>query len=201
MKTIYKQGGLFDNPRPGMAPLSASRQELAIKWQGYAYKLARQYCSSYGGDQEEWNSVALEALVIAASKFDELRPSLVMGAGNFMSALWHRVRAHLNDYRRRLHMCGITAVSRTVTLERKELPQSVVDHRRDAGGRAGMQEAFESLDERECDVVHGLYSRDETLEKIGGRYGVSRERVRQIKDKALGKMRRVLERREYAGCN
>lgn len=183
-----------------MNPLSPSRQALALKWRGYACKLARRYWSAYGGDIDEWQSVALEALVIAASKFDELRPSLAVGTGNFCTALWWRVRSHLGEYRRRLHMCGITYAPRSTPLERGDLPD-VVDHRGVAGGNEELQVAVESLDDREYDMIHGIYSRKETLETVGQKYGVSKERARQIKAKALGKMRRVLERREHASCN
>ena len=43
---------------------------------------------------------------------------------------------------------------------------------------------------------------EHTLEKIGLKFGITRERVRQIESKALGRMRRILDRerrKELAG--
>ena len=43
----------------------------------------------------------------------------------------------------------------------------------------------------------GLASEDElTLKEIGSQYSLSRERIRQLQEQALGKIRRELKRRE-----
>lgn len=61
-------------------------------------------------------------------------------------------------------------------------------------------EALEFLTPRERDVVESLFGlrspggATETLAVIGGRLGVSRERVRQVKNRALDKMRRRAHR-------
>ncbi|MGZ4403601.1 MAG: sigma-70 family RNA polymerase sigma factor [Gaiellaceae bacterium] len=50
----------------------------------------------------------------------------------------------------------------------------------------------ETLDEREREIVYshyGLGRRAETLQEIGGRLGLSAERVRQLEERALGKLR------------
>ncbi|MGZ6565306.1 MAG: sigma-70 family RNA polymerase sigma factor [Solirubrobacteraceae bacterium] len=50
----------------------------------------------------------------------------------------------------------------------------------------------ETLDEREREIVYahyGLGRRSETLQEIGGRLGLSAERVRQLEERALGKLR------------
>jgi RNA polymerase primary sigma factor len=53
--------------------------------------------------------------------------------------------------------------------------------------------AMATLGEREAEVIRGFYGLDSgepaTLEEIGGRLGLSRERIRQIKDMALAKLR------------
>ena len=55
------------------------------------------------------------------------------------------------------------------------------------------KEVLNSLSEREADVLRYYFGLDGypemTLEKIGGKYGLTRERVRQIKEKAIGKLR------------
>lgn len=56
------------------------------------------------------------------------------------------------------------------------------------------------LDERELDIIRfrfGLNGGDErTLEEVGERFGVTRERIRQIQNAALKKLRKMLEKRE-----
>ena len=58
--------------------------------------------------------------------------------------------------------------------------------------RAEIAEALQFLNERECNVVEaffGINQMEMTLEEIGDKYGLTRERVRQIKEKALRKLR------------
>lgn len=50
------------------------------------------------------------------------------------------------------------------------------------------------LTERERDVLESHLQREQTLEEIGERHSVSRERIRQIEEKALQKLRAKLER-------
>ena len=61
-------------------------------------------------------------------------------------------------------------------------------------------ELLERLDDREISVIRerfGLNGRNEqTLEQIGHRFGVTRERIRQIEAGALRKLRKLVERRE-----
>ncbi len=61
-------------------------------------------------------------------------------------------------------------------------------------------ELLERLDTREISVIRerfGLNGRNErTLEQIGQRFGVTRERIRQIEAGALRKLRKLVERRE-----
>lgn len=55
-----------------------------------------------------------------------------------------------------------------------------------------IQECFQSLSPREVKILSrrsGMYGEVETLEDIGNRFGVTRERIRQIENKALKKLR------------
>jgi RNA polymerase primary sigma factor len=58
--------------------------------------------------------------------------------------------------------------------------------------RAEINTALRSLNERERNVVEaffGINQPEMTLEEIGERYGLTRERVRQIKEKAIRRLR------------
>lgn len=58
-----------------------------------------------------------------------------------------------------------------------------------------------ALTDRERDVLEAHLQREQTLEEIGARHGVSRERIRQIKEKAFQKLRVKLERSPRASRN
>ena len=54
-------------------------------------------------------------------------------------------------------------------------------------------DALHTLNERERNVIecfYGINQPEMTLEEIGDRYGLTRERVRQIREKALRKLRK-----------
>lgn len=56
-----------------------------------------------------------------------------------------------------------------------------------------IEEALDTLDEREREVIKLYFGLDGThgmtLEEIGSKFGLTRERIRQIKEKALGRLR------------
>jgi len=63
-----------------------------------------------------------------------------------------------------------------------------------------LRELVGQLDERELTIIRYRYGLDggpeRTLEEVGNRFGVTRERIRQIQGSALGKLRRMMERRD-----
>ena len=53
-------------------------------------------------------------------------------------------------------------------------------------------DALKTLNERERNVIEAFYGINQpelTLEEIGSKYGLTRERVRQIKEKAIRRLR------------
>ena len=68
--------------------------------------------------------------------------------------------------------------------------------------RAVIREMMEELDGREQKVIAcrfglGEIDEPETLEQVGSRLGVTKERVRQIEVRTLEKLRRIVERRAF----
>lgn len=71
---------------------------------------------------------------------------------------------------------------------------------RDNNQNSALRALVDSLDPREAEIIRyrfGLDGRDElTLEEVGARFRVTRERVRQLQNLALSKMRKALSRQE-----
>ena len=63
-----------------------------------------------------------------------------------------------------------------------------------------LQEMVKTLDQREATILRYRFGLDggseKTLEEVGERFGVTRERVRQIQNIALNKLRRMIEKLE-----
>lgn len=77
------------------------------------------------------------------------------------------------------------------------------DEVRNAGLSVSLEDAMSQLRDRERQIIRAYFGLDgkdpETLEEIGQRLGVTRERVRQIKQRALAKLRRS-EQKERLGA-
>lgn len=65
-----------------------------------------------------------------------------------------------------------------------------------------LEDLLQLLDERETEIIDSRFGlsgkKAMTLEEISRNFGVSRERIRQLQNIALGKMRRALNRKEAA---
>jgi len=65
---------------------------------------------------------------------------------------------------------------------------------------AMLQEMVKTLDDREATILRYRFGLDggteKTLEEVGQKFGVTRERVRQIQNIALNKLRKMIEKRE-----
>lgn len=63
-----------------------------------------------------------------------------------------------------------------------------------------IRELIDQLDERELTIIRYRFGLDggpeRTLEEVGTKFGVTRERIRQIQNVALAKLRRMLEKRD-----
>jgi RNA polymerase sigma-32 factor len=75
------------------------------------------------------------------------------------------------------------------------LPDAIVQDRIDEERRSTwLRDALAVLDERELKIIRArqLADQSQTLEALGAMLGISKERVRQIENRALQKLRRVL---------
>ena len=61
----------------------------------------------------------------------------------------------------------------------------------------GLNRALEALPERHKEILTMYYCEDKTLEEIGNKFGVTRERIRQLREYALSEMRHPLMRKWY----
>jgi RNA polymerase sigma-32 factor len=86
-------------------------------------------------------------------------------------------------------------------VDSKPLPDELVGEIIDGGRRSDwLRDALTVLSERELRILRErqLVEEATTLESLGGRLGISKERVRQIESRALEKLRRVLTERHPA---
>src|SRR3984957_14607905 len=71
---------------------------------------------------------------------------------------------------------------------------------RDKNLRDGVSELLELLDDRERRIIFQRFGLDggkpKTLEEVGQKFGVTRERIRQLQNTALAKLRRALNKKE-----
>ena len=71
---------------------------------------------------------------------------------------------------------------------------------RDKNMRDELSELLEVLDDREREIIFKRFGLDggkpKTLEEVGKKFGVTRERIRQVQNIALAKLRRALAKRE-----
>ncbi|HWH72223.1 MAG TPA: RNA polymerase sigma factor RpoD/SigA [Candidatus Sulfotelmatobacter sp.] len=81
--------------------------------------------------------------------------------------------------------------------ERAETPYEQLEEKTITGM---LQEMMKTLDRREATILRARFGLDgepeKTLEEVGEQFGVTRERVRQLQNLALGKLRRMIEKLE-----
>lgn len=75
------------------------------------------------------------------------------------------------------------------------LPVDIVDSRKRAGQIRGWLEMLEPNESAVLRLRFGIDGESQTLEKIGGVFGVTRERIRQIEVRALGKLKKIMEKK------
>jgi RNA polymerase primary sigma factor len=81
--------------------------------------------------------------------------------------------------------------------ERAETPYERLEEKTNV---ALIRELVSTLDAREKEILRQRFGLDgdneKTLEEVGEQFGVTRERIRQIQEIALRKLRKMIEKRE-----
>ena len=90
-----------------------------------------------------------------------------------------------------------TELGETVGDENARTPFELL---RDKDLRDEVSDLFEVLDDRERTIIFQRFGLDgpkpKTLEEVGKKFGVTRERIRQLQNIALAKLRRALSKKE-----
>lgn len=92
----------------------------------------------------------------------------------------------------RSHEYGEGAEFQDSLLDESPSPESLTADREESGYRMGLlRKAMEQLDERERHIISERRLSDDpvTLEELGRIYGISRERIRQLEERAFKKIR------------
>jgi RNA polymerase primary sigma factor len=90
-----------------------------------------------------------------------------------------------------------TELGETVEDENAQTPFELLS---DKNLRDELSDLFKVLDDRERKIIVQRFGLDggkpKTLEQVGKKFGVTRERIRQVQNIALAKLRRALSKKE-----
>ena len=174
-----------------LEPLNDFSQELASSNLSLARRLAwKQYqtCARLV-PLEELEGEALYGLVYAAGMFDPAR-GVPFGAYATM-AITHRLIQAVNVWRRggRLAHIRFTDLAAGSQHEFDTPCPRTRESIEQAASRESMDRIRRSLPPRWFQALQLYYAHGYTLEEVGRRLGVTRERVRQLLSKAMGRAR------------
>ncbi len=174
-------------------------RSIANRWMRM---LGRWFTLKIGGWEELFGHGQL-ALVRAAQCYDPMRAEACFATYAF-TTIWQRTKQLIDASR---------AEKRELTLHEKYLEEMKgasgtnieahgnvsdwVPEREDYWGplletAATIRDAFKMLSIREIWVMQEMFDKERTLEELGEEEGVSKERIRQIQERAIYKLRRAL---------
>lgn len=196
----------------------ASVDSLVLSHEPLVQKMARQF-ARYGLDVEDLIQEGNVALIKAAEKFDPNNGARFSTYAMWYVRCWMRelvmndhsvVRpsrsrgAKLTFFKSRPHHDvsmetpigegdGFTIADTLASSDPR--PDELAEASIDAGTiSAAIHRAIETLNLREADIIRSrfLAEQKQSLEVIGARYGISKERVRQLEHSALTKLKKEL---------
>lgn len=175
------------------------RDELVSKNMGYVVTLARQYASELLTTDDLISEGSI-GLIKAAEKFDTSRgkPFVTFAAPYIRHSIEEAIRKVTGDVPvlstdESLPVGSKNNYTLLNILEDKDAPKADADLEQNALSD-DLVKAIVELNEREQAVIKAFFGVDEerkTMAEIGTTLGMKRERVRQIRDKALRKMRKA----------
>jgi RNA polymerase sigma factor (sigma-70 family) len=176
---------------PFVVPLTAEQQELALTCLPACYRYAGEYSQSRD-DYEDYVSLAQLTLTKAAKAFNPLR------GVKFSTYVINAINKEL--YRERDRRMTQSRSRYTISLDSLEKDKSTIFAQRDDTLRVDDQDeqrtrlrqarrAISRLPQRDREIVR-LRLSGVTLREIGERYGISNERVRQVYEAGLRRVRR-----------
>lgn len=199
---------------------TASRALLVLSHKPFAAKMAARFARRYGLDVEDLYQEGQIGLILAADKFDPskgwrfatyarwwvfdrlveaafrgqsiVRPSTGMKAraGFFRSIRYRDVSLDAPAPN------GEGSLADTFACPAPR-PDEIVEATLDGAARsAALHRAIDAMPARDIDIITSRFLTEpkQSLEEIGARLGLSKERVRQLEEKALGKLRKELVR-------
>ncbi len=166
-----------------MSRLSKSQQALASQYIPAAFGLARKFWISSGKrfDFEEVEAEARVALCKAALTFDPAR-------AKFVTLLYAAIPHHLQNtfFPQAAKHRGYCVPLPDAVPCRHDGPDAIVERQDDAeNARATLASIRQHLKPREWQVLKAREMDELTLQEIGERFGITRERVRQIQVAAM----------------
>jgi RNA polymerase primary sigma factor len=95
---------------------------------------------------------------------------------------------------------GDDETSRIADVVKDETADTPYEHLEEKTNTSMLRELVATLDQREAEILRYRFGLDgdneRTLEEVGEKFGVTRERIRQIQNVALGKLRKQIEKLE-----
>ncbi len=175
------------------------RDELVSKNMGYVVTLARQYSSELLSTDDLISEGSI-GMIKAAEKYDPSRgkPFVTFAAPYIRHSIEDAIRKVTGEVPvlstdESLPVGSKNNYTLLNVLEDKDAPKADQAVEQNALSD-DLVRAIDFLNEREQAVIRGIYGVDEerkTMAEMGLALGLKRERVRQIRDKALRKMRKA----------
>jgi RNA polymerase sigma factor (sigma-70 family) len=179
-----------------------TRKELVVaNFIPLAKKWARMYASRFRLDYDDALAAAMLGLTDAVEKWEPKR-----GAFATVAILW--VRARLNEeLRRQRRRKAVEVNDFDMRIAGEEIGGTFIDHAPDPAPspedelieadelrhtRETVLPLLAKLSDRERTIIQRTAMGEETLEPVAADLGISRERVRQIRESALAKLRTAI---------
>ena len=186
-------------PKQGLMKDRETRDELVNKNMGYVVTLARQYSSELLSTDDLISEGSI-GMIKAAEKYDPNRgkPFVTFAAPYIRHSIEEAIRKVTGEVPvlstdESLPIGSRNNYTLLNVLEDKGAPR--VDHRVEQQALSDdLVRAIGILSEREQSVISSFFGVDrerKTMAEIGEELGLKRERVRQIRDKALRKLRKA----------